>query len=228
MTTGTTMALATIITMTDAAAVLTLAQWFSPSFPIGAFSYSHGLETAIAEGHVTDAAGVEHWVADILRRGAGRNDAILLVAGYDADATALAAHDALARALAPSQERLLEADQQGAAFARTVRDVWGHDVPDMVMPLAVGAAAGRQGLPLALTVETYLHSFAANLVSAAVRLVPLGQTEGQKVVLRLKSVIAEVAALALTQTIDDIGAATFAADISAMRHETQYARIFRS
>ncbi len=217
-----------IITMTDADAVLTLAQWFSPSFPIGAFSYSHGLETAIAEGHVTDARSAQAWIDDILRHGAGRNDAILLAAGFAADASTLASHNALARALAPSQERLLEAEQQGAAFARTIREVWGYDVPDMVLPLAVGAAAAHHGLPVQLTIETYLHSFAANLVSAAVRLVPLGQTEGQAVVLQLKPAITEIAATALTQTIDDLGAATFAADISAMRHETQYARIFRS
>lgn len=217
-----------IITMTDADAVLTLAQWFSPSFPIGAFSYSHGLETAIADGHVHDGPSCQAWLGDILRHGAGRNDVILLAAGYEADADLLAEHDGLARALAPSKERLLETEQQGAAFARTVRDVWGHDIPDLTLPLAVGAAAGRQGLPLSLTAETYLHSFVSNLVSAAIRLVPLGQTEGQGIVLALKPVIKEVAATALTQTIDDLGAATFAADISAMRHETQYARIFRS
>ncbi len=214
--------------MTDADAVLTLAQWFSPSFPIGAFSYSHGLETAIADGHVTDAATVEAWIADVLQVGAGRNDVILMAASFAAEADELAELDELARALAPSQERLLEAVQQGEAFARTIRDVWGHPVPDAVLPVVVGAAAAAQGLPLSLTAETYLHSFAANLVSAAIRLVPLGQTEGQAVLLRLKPLIAEVAQAAQTASLDDLGAATFAADISAMRHETQYARIFRS
>ena len=214
--------------MRDTDAILTLAQWFSPSFPIGAFSYSHGMETVILDGALPDAASVEAWVTDILRHGTGRNDVILLGAGYGADDATLQAHDALARALAPSKERLLEAVQQGEAFARTIRNVWGHDVPDVVLPLAVGRAAAQQDLPLPLTAETYLHSFAANLVSAAVRLVPLGQTEGQAVLRALKPVIAEVVALALTQDIDDLGAASFAADIAAMRHETQYARIFRS
>ncbi|MEL6642129.1 MAG: urease accessory UreF family protein [Pseudomonadota bacterium] len=214
--------------MRDADAVLTLAQWFSPSFPVGAFSYSHGMETEIAEGRMVDAATVEAWIADVLRYGAGRNDVILLHSAYTADAAALQEYDTLAQALAPSQERLLEALQQGAAFARTIRDVWGHDVPDVVMPLAVGAAAARQGLPLALTAETYAHSFVANLVSAAVRLVPLGQTEGQKVLLSLKPVITEVVSRGLTLNIHDLGAASFAADIAAMRHETLYARIFRS
>lgn len=218
----------TIITMTDPDVVLTLAQWFSPSFPIGAFSYSHGLETAIAEGHVTDALQCQTWLTDVLQHGAGRNDVILLAAGYRADEEEMSELDALSRALAPSRERLLETDQQGAAFAKTVRDVWGHDVPDLTLPLAVGVAAARQGLPLELTAETYLHSFVSNLTSAAIRMVPLGQTEGQAIVLALKPVIKEVATLARSKTIDDLGAATFAADISAMRHETQYARIFRS
>lgn len=214
--------------MTETQAVLTLTQWFSPSFPIGAFSYSHGLETAVAEGNVTTADQLCDWITDVLRHGAGRNDAIIIAAAHDADAQALAALDTLARALAPAQERLLETVQQGAAFARTIRDVWGHDVADMVLPVVIGAAAAQQVLPVALTVETYLHSFASNLVSAAIRLVPLGQTEGQAVVLALKPVIQEVAALAMSQSIDDLGSATFAADISAMRHETQYTRIFRS
>lgn len=214
--------------MTETQAVLTLTQWFSPSFPIGAFSYSHGLETAVAEGNVMTADQLCDWITDVLRHGAGRNDAIVIAAAHDADAQALAALDTLARALAPAQERLLETVQQGAAFARTIRDVWGHDVADMVLPVVIGAAAAQQVLPVALTVETYLHSFASNLVSAAIRLVPLGQTEGQAVVLALKPVIQEVAALAMSQSIDDLGSATFAADISAMRHETQYTRIFRS
>ena len=216
------------IIMTDSDAYLTLAQWFSPSFPIGAFSYSHGLETAILDGHVKSAADLTVWVADVLVHGTGRNDVILLATSYAADPADLTALDELARALAPTQERLLEAVQQGAAFARTVRDVWGHDLPDMVLPLVVGAAAARQGLPLALTADLYLHGFASNLVSAAVRLVPLGQTEGQACLLDLKPTIKRIAAQALSLSIDDLGAATFAADICAARHETQYARIFRS
>ena len=217
-----------IITMTDPDHILTLAQWFSPSFPIGAFSYSHGLETAIVEGQVTDGDAACAWIADVLRHGAGRNDVILLAAAYEGDGDTLAELDALACALAPSRERLMEATQQGAAFAGTVRDVWGHDLPDLVLPLAVGAAAALQGLPLDLTARTYLHGFAANLVSAAVRLVPLGQTEGQGILLALKPLVQEVVNLALTQSIDDLGAASFAADIAAMRHETQYSRMFRS
>lgn len=220
--------LAPITTMTDGDAVLTLAQWFSPSFPIGAFSYSHGLETAILESHVAVADDVTAWISDVLQHGMGRTDVILLATAYDADAEFLIELDSLARALAPTRERLSETVQQGGAFARTIRDVWGYDVPDMVLPVVVGAAAARQGLPLALTAETYLHSFAANLVSAAVRLVPLGQTEGQACLLALKPLIQATARAARVQTLADLGSATFAADISAARHETQYARIFRS
>lgn len=214
--------------MADSDAILTLAQWFSPSFPIGAFSYSHGLETAVTEGVVTDAATTRDWVGDVLQYGAGRNDVILLGAAFQADAATLADLDTLARALAPARERLLEAEQQGAAFARTVRDVWGHDVPDMVLSLAVGAAAARQGLPLDLTARTYLHGLAASLVSAAIRLVPLGQTEGQAILRDLRPLVQDVATDALARDIDALGAASFAADICAMRHETQYSRMFRS
>lgn len=216
------------IIMTDADAVLTLTQWLSPSFPIGAFSYSHGLETAVQDGQVTNATELQNWLGDILRYGAGRNDVIFLAAAYHGDPEAWAEQDALACALAPAQERLLETVQQGAAFARTIRDVWGHAVPDMCLPLAVGAAAGQHGLPLDLTAQTYLHGMMSNLTSAAIRLVPLGQTEAQAAVLALKPLMIATAQEAIALDITDIGAATFAADIAAMRHETQYSRMFRS
>ncbi len=225
---ATRMALITATPMTDSDAILTLTQWFSPSFPIGAFSYSHGLETAIAEGHVTDAKTAEAWITGILQHGAGPNDVILLAAAYAAEADELAELDALARALAPAKERLLETVQQGSAFARAVRDVWGHAVPDMALPLAVGASAAAHDLPLALTAETYLHSFGTSLTSAAVRAVPLGQTEGQVIVRNLKPVVQATATSGLSRSVDDLGSASFAADISAMRHETQYSRMFRS
>lgn len=213
----------------DSAALLTLTQWLSPSFPIGAFSYSHGLEYAVHSGSVADSAGFEAWIMQMLRHGAGRNDAILVCAAYHAAGSAeLADVDALARALCPSSERLLETVEQGAAFAATTSDVWGLNLPPLSLPAAVGAAAAARRIPLDPTLRLYLHAMAGNLTSAAIRLIPLGQTEGQRVLAGLSDLVDTLAEEAQAATLDDLGATAFAIDIASMRHETQYSRMFRS
>jgi urease accessory protein len=151
---------------------------------------------------------------------------VLLACAYRAD-DALEVQD-IALAFQPSAERLEEATQLGAAFCRTVRDVWGLDLPDLAYPVAVGRAARLQGLPLEDTAALYAQAFLANLVSAAIRLVPLGQTEGQKVLTRLQHACRVLAAEAPSLTIDDLASAAFLSDIAAMRHETQSPRIFQS
>lgn len=213
---------------TDPTTLLTLAQWLSPAFPVGGFSYSHGLEWAVDGGDVADVPGFQDWLSAVLKDGAGRNDAILLVAAYHAEGDAVAPIDALARALAPSRERLTETAQQGAAFARTVSQIWPAALPDLTYPVAVGVAARAMGLPLAETLVFYLHGFASNLTSAAIRLIPLGQTDGQAVLAAVAPLCADIAAQAQRQTIDDLGASTFMADIASMKHETQYSRLFQS
>jgi urease accessory protein len=209
--------------------LLTLTQWFSPSYPVGAFSYSHGLEWAVETGDVTDAGTFQRWLVDILTFGAGRNDAILLTAGYRCDsASDLQAIDDLARALAPSKERLMETQLQGQAFAKTTSDIWPVGLPEMTYPVAVGAAARAMNLPLEQTLALYLQAFASNLASAAMRLVPLGQTDGQTVLATMSPVCADIADTAQSQSIDDLGACSFLADIASMKHETQYTRLFRT
>lgn len=210
----------------DSAALHKLTQWLSPAYPVGAFSYSHGLEWAVSEGEISDAATLEAWLRDILTLGSGRNDAILLAHAYRTDNPAEIAE--LATALNSGAERLLETEAQGAAFARTTRAIWPDDLPDMPYPVAVGTAARQHGLPLAETIALYLHAFAANLVSAAVRFVPLGQTEGQAVLSALFSAIDAITAEAQTAALDDLGGCAFRADMASMHHETLTTRIFRS
>jgi urease accessory protein len=213
--------------------LLTLMQWLSPAYPVGGFSYSHGLEWAVAAGDVTDTAGFQEWLADILEYGTGRNDAILLAAAYHApDKAALTHVDSVARALAPSSERLLETTAQGAAFVRTTADIWDMDLPALCYPVAVGRAAALIGVGLEHVLPLYLHGFAANLTGAAMRLVPLGQTEGQRVLAAMTPLCDLLAQEALESAddvgLDDLGGSTFMADIAAMKHETQYTRLFRS
>lgn len=210
--------------------LVTLMQWLSPSYPVGGFSYSHGLEWAVAAGDVTEAAGFQAWLADVLEYGTGRNDAILLAAAYRAEDAATLAHvDAVARALAPSSERLLETTAQGAAFVRTTAEIWDMDLPALCYPVAVGRAAALIGVGLEQVLPLYLHGFASNLTGAAMRLVPLGQTEGQRVLAAMTPLCDLLAQEALAGAgLDDLGGCTVMADIAAMKHETQYTRLFRS
>jgi urease accessory protein len=209
-------------------AALKLLVWLSPAFPTGAFAYSHGIEWAVETGDITDQATLLNWVADVLRLGAGRSDAIVLRAAM-ACPPLVGGRDlaGLAIALAPSRERLAETLHQGTAFAAAAAP-WGAIAPDLPYPVAVGLLAAAHGIDPDIAAAALLQAFAANLISAAVRLVPLGQTTGLAVLAALEPVIAEVAAETRTAGLDDIGGACFRSDIAAMRHETQYTRLFRS
>ncbi|MCR8723963.1 urease accessory protein UreF [Frigidibacter sp. ROC022] len=208
---------------------LTLSQLFSPAFPVGSFAYSHGLEAAIADGRIGTAAELQAWLRDVLAHGAGRNDALLLAAAHAAAGPDdLARVDALSRALVPSSERLRETVLQGAAFARTVADVWGIDLKPLSYPVAAGRAARLLGLPPEATARHYLLAMASTLVSVAVRLVPLGQTEGQQVLAALVPLCAALAAETADGDLDEIGGAAILSDLAGMRHETMETRVFRS
>lgn len=223
------MAMAAPIPMPTEAQILTLAQWLSPAWPVGAFAYSHGLERLVETGAVHDADSLAAWLEDVLRHGAGQADALFLVAGFCApDPEALLDVNATCRAFAASKERLAEADLQGAAFCDAITAIFGHALPALAYPVAVGRAAALEGLPLRLTVAAYLHAFAANLVAAGTRLIPIGQTEGQRLVRALQPLCGGLAGRAVASTLDDLSATTFLADIAAMQHETQYSRIFRT
>lgn len=209
--------------MTDAAAFQILQAWFSPAFPVGSYSHSHGLEQVIAETEITDAATAQEWIADLLSHGAGRNDAILCALAWRGteDVADLAA------ALSGSAERLLETQAQGAAFARIVSATHAPLTP-APYPVAVGRAARAADLPLPETLLALTQGFAANLIAACVRFVPLGQTEGHAILIALMPLIRRIAAAAETATEADLGGACLRSDLMAMRHETLTTRIFRT
>jgi urease accessory protein len=208
-------------------ALLTLVQWLSPAFPTGAFAYSHGLERMIGAGDVTDAQSFEHWLRNILHYGAGWQDAVLLshALAPDADYDAL---DALARALAPSVERLQESAEQGAAFAWMVSGLTGRSLKPRMLPIAIGEAAATLALPPGQVAQLYLQTFASNLCTIATRHVPLGQTEGQRVLSKLLPEIDLLGTWAALASLDDLGSCALAADLAAFQHETQDVRIFRT
>ena len=211
--------------------LLRLLVWLSPAFPTGAYAYSHGLEWAVEHGDITDGETLFVWLADVLTHGAGRNDAILLRHAHRANGDSAALHDIaeLAAAMAPSRERRSETLDQGAAFAAAAIPWHPSELPARVAyPVAVGALAGRHGIAENATAVAYLQAFAANLISAAVRLVPLGQSAGLRVLAALESTILQVAEASRAASLDDLGGCAFRSDLAAMRHETQYTRLFRS
>ena len=211
--------------------MLRLLAWLSPGFPTGAFAYSHGLEWAVETGDIRDAVSLQTWLHDVLTNGSGRNDAILLRHAHRAahDAAALKALAELAAAVSPSRERLAETVDQGSAFLRAARAWQCPLLPDRIAyPVAVGALAGWHGIDADVTTAAYVQAFASNLISAAVRLVPLGQTAGLRVLAALEPVILHTADATADATLDDLGGCAFRADLAAMRHETQYTRLFRS
>lgn len=211
-----------------------LLTWLSPASSTGAYAYSHALEWAVEAGDVRDEHDLLRWLDDVLRFGAGRTDAIVLRHAHRAAAVdALAAVAELAAAAQPCRERRAETLGQGGAFALAAK-VWGAPLLDglgaaeVAYPVAVGALARAQGVDEDAAALGVLHAFAANLVSAAVRLVPLGQTAGLRVLAALEPVLHEVAAGTRGAGLDDLGGACFRSDIAAMRHETQHTRLFRT
>ncbi len=214
--------------------LLRLLVWLSPGFPTGAFAHSHGLEWAVASGDVRDEASLLAWLRDVLQHGAGRSDAIMLRhASRTADPDALAPLCELALALAPGPERLAETIGQGTAFMRAATPWHGSLAArlagaEIAYPVAVGMLAADHGIDADLLVPAFLQAVAANLVSAAVRLVPLGQSAGLRVLAALEPTVLDVARETRSATLDDLGGASWRADIASMRHEAQETRLFRT
>jgi urease accessory protein len=225
----------------EAAALYRLMTWLSPSFPVGAFSYSSGIEWAVEAGDIGDAASLRDWLAAMLADGAGFCDGVFLAHAHRAatscDDAALAGIAELAAAFAPSRERQLETSAQGRAFIEIARAAWNGDGLDrmisgcggaIVYPVAVGLVSAVHAIPLTPTMHAFLHALTSNWISAGARLIPLGQTDSQRVLALLEQVVVSTAKRALDASLDDLGSATFRADLASMRHETQYTRLFRS
>ena len=228
----------------DQSGFFRLMAWLSPAFPVGAFAYSHGIECAMEQGLVHDRVSLTYWVAAIVGRGAGAVDAVLFREAWGAartnDAGALDRIAELGAAMRGSAETAIESRDQGSAFLETVTAAW----PDPRLAawsegfrdekrapgyaVAVGAVAGWQVIPLNVSLSAFLQAFAANLVSAGVRLIPLGQTDGQRVIAALEASLKAAVDAGLERPLDDIGTATPMVEWTCMRHETQYTRLFRS
>jgi urease accessory protein len=216
-----------------------LLAWLSPGFPTGGFSYSHGLEAAVAGGVVRDGDGLASWVAAVVAHGSGRIDGDILCSAYSAaaagDLAALGLANRRGAAFRATAELSSESAQQGEAFLAACRAAW----PDPLLErwsgddgvchsAAFGAAAASAGIALEDALLGYLEAFAANLVSAGLRLGLVGHIGAQRIIAELEPIVCAAAKAAMSRDPDDFGAATFAVDLASMVHETQYSRLFRS
>ena len=205
--------------------IMILQSWFSPAFPIGAFSYSHGLETAIQDGLITDEVSLQSWISTLLSYGSGRNDGIFIKETYKGEEGT----NALYLALCASKERWQETVELGQAFGRVVNTSYQTDLPDgLAYPVAVGLAARTMELDLTLTLQSYLQAFTANLISVGLRAIPIGQQAGQNCLVRLYPVIEEVITQVAEASLDEVGSAALLSDLIAIKHEHSVPRIYRT
>ena len=221
-------------------ALLRLQGWLSPSFPNGAYSYSHGLEWAVEAGHIHDRSSLVDWLEADLCYGSGRNEAIFFSEAYrcviESDQAKLTRVAELAAAFRGTSEFALESSQQATACLTTLRQVWPHHVLDLllemrcqpVLAVVLGARSASERIPVRVALPAFLHSYVANLVTAGVRLIPLGQTDGQLAVAVLEDAVMTASAQGNGTTLDDLGSAGFMVELASMAHEAQYTRLFRS
>ena len=225
----------------DAAALYRLMAWLSPAYPVGAFSYSSGIEWAVESGDIKNAQTLQAWLAVMIGEGGGFCDAVLFVHAHRAiaanDDGCLRAVAELAAALVPSKERLLETTTQGRAFLEATRAAWPCDAlarlddawnGAVALPVAVGVTCAGHGIGCEAALHAFLHALTANWISAGIRLIPLGQSDGQRVLAALEPDAAAAATRALKTPLDEVGSSALRADLASMRHETQYTRLFRS
>jgi urease accessory protein len=211
-----------------------LLTWLSPAFPVGAFAWSAGLETAIVDRRVQDRASAEDWILGTLRHGGLKTDAILLAHAHASwqNAAELADLADLCAALTPARERLAETQQTGNAFVLASAAWANGSAPPFPSPcpypIAIGALAGSHGISPVDTLTAYLTATVHSQVSVAVRLVPIGQSDGLAIMAALEPEIAQLAAVCQHATLDEIGSVAYGADIAQMQHETLPTRIFRS
>jgi urease accessory protein len=227
--------------MTDAS-LYALLTWLSPAMPVGAFSYSHGLEAAVEAGLVHDPVTLGSYLETALTDGAGQLDASFVRSAYEAvDDEALLGEVLMTAAIMRGTAELaLESRAQGEALLRVLRTAWPHPAlerlarlsqPADIQPahaVVLGVAAAAHRVPLADTLIAFLHAFAANLISAGLRLIPLGQSDGQRLTAAIQPVVSRVAAGVLRGDPRDLGTAAPIIDWLSMTHETQYTRLFRS
>jgi urease accessory protein len=221
--------------------LLRLLQMASPALPVGAYSYSQGLEAAIAAGVVSDGALAAQWISDVLEYSTGRWEAPLLLRLIESwragDCLAVRRWNEIFLAGRETAELRAETVQMGFSLARLLREIATLEqallgqlgqLEECAFPTAFALAVAHWQIDASSALSAYLWAWLENQVMAAVKAVPLGQTDSQRILAALEPVVVATARRALEASLDDLGSATFRADLASLRHETQYTRLFRS
>ena len=201
-----------------------LLSWFSPSFPIGSFNFSHGLEAAIEYQFVYDKISLEEWIKHLIINGTGKTDSILLTNAYNGEEV-----NELALALCASKERWIETSNLGKAFCKNIRENWGYKIDkNLAYPIAIGKAGLYFKIPLEKLLIAFLQSFVSNLINVGIKHIPLGQSEGQKILINFLPVIERQTNILKIAKVSDLGSSAFLSDLSSMYHETLNNRIYQT
>ena len=201
-----------------------LLSWFSPNFPIGSYNFSHGLEAAIEMNYINDIVSLENWINYLINFGSAKTDTILLSNSYQGKNM-----NELAFALCPSKERWIETKQLGNAFCKNINENWSFNIGNnLAYPVALGKAGAFFKIPLEQLLITFMQSFVSNLINVGIKHIPLGQSDGQKILVKLLPNIRELALKYKECEIDDLGTSAFISDLTSMYHETLNNRIYQT
>lgn len=230
--------------MSDASplALVRLLQLASPALPVGAYTYSQGLEWAVESGRIRDEASAGQWIGDLLAYAIGRFEAPLvgqlMLRWRENDLGEIARLNADFLASRESAELRAETVQMGFSLNRLLTDLADstldalraglRGVPEIAFPTAWSGIASAWGIPPHDAVSGYLWAWAENQVMAALKAVPLGQAAGQRLLAELGQHVPAIADTALTLPEDQWSNLTPAFALRSARHETQYSRLFRS
>ena len=201
-----------------------LLSWFSPNFPIGSYNFSHGLEAAIEMNYIRDIVSLENWINYLINCGSAKTDSILLSNSYKGRNI-----NELAFALCPSKERWIETKQLGNAFCKNITENWSFNIGNnLAYPVALGKAGAFFKIPLEQLLITFMQSFVSNLINVGIKHIPLGQSDGQKILVNQLPNIRKLALKYKKCEIDDIGTSAFISDLTSMYHETLNNRIYQT
>jgi len=222
-------------------ALARLLQLASPALPVGAYSYSQGLEAAVEAGLVRDTASARAWIGEVLAFAVARFEAPVwwrLHASWSAQDLARVAHwNDIFRSSRESAELRAETLQMGYSLQRLLLEIGAFDEPslaqlrgvgDITFPAAFTFAVAQWEIPARSALIAYLWAWLENQVMAALKSVPLGQTDGQRLLLALAALLPGIADAACGLVDDDLCNYAPGFAIMCSRHETQYSRLFRS
>ena len=214
--------------------ILKLLTWNNQSFPIGSYCFSSGLEFAVESKLIQSGKDLQYWLNDLLKYGSLYSDALILLEAWKLaskkENNKINDLNNFAVSLNQSNEKYIENYEQGKSFIKITEDAWNHKYisKKLVYPIAYAVAAVQENINMEDVLICYLHSSLCNLLAAGIKLIPLGQTEGQKIQIALNTYIEEEYKNILKKNFNDIGNCGWVNDIISMKHENQFTRTFRT